>query len=246
MQTMTTHTSFVCTALIVLEIIFVPLYLKKMWPTKSWHSLGYKMICATAYVLLAVTAIKAVGGFSRYSAMMLGGFIMSWFGDLMLHIPRPTKVYFGIGMAFFMLAHIFYCIGYIGVQQSFFPSVKTVSLWEIAAAAAIIAVYMAVCLIKKVSFGSMLVPCTVYGLFVTFMMIKSSLLSIRLLSDGEPGMAVPAVLLLFGGICFFLSDGSLALISFDTRYKKFRLKVFNIVTYFGAQICLALSIFYFV
>lgn len=246
MQTMTTHTSFVCTALIVLEIIFVPLYLKKMWPTKNWHSLGYKMICATAYVALALTAIKATGGPSHYSAMMLGGFIMSWLGDLMLHIPKPTKVFFCIGMAFFMLAHIFYCLGYIGVQQSFFPTVKTVEWWEIATAAVIIAVYMTVCLIKKVSFGSMLIPCAVYGIFVTLMMIKSSLLSARLLADSVQGMAIPAVLLLLGGICFFLSDGSLALISFDTRYKKFRLKVFNIVTYFGAQICLALSIFYFV
>ena len=92
----------------------------------------------------------------------------------------------------------------------------------------------------------MLVPCAVYGMFVSMMMIKSSLLSIRLLAEGVSGMTVPAVLLLVGGICFFLSDGSLALISFDTRYKKFRLKVFNIVTYFGAQICLALSILYFV
>ena len=92
----------------------------------------------------------------------------------------------------------------------------------------------------------MLVPCAVYGILVTMMMIKSSLLGIRLLASNADDMTVPALLLLIGGICFFLSDGSLALISFDTRYKKFKLKVFNIVTYFGAQICLALSILYFV
>ena len=243
---MTTLTKFVCAALIILEIFFVPLYLKKMWPTKSWHSLGYKMICASAYVALAAVAVNATGGLNRYSSMMLFGFIMSWFGDLMLHIPKPTKVYFCMGMAFFMLAHIFYCLAYIGVQHTFFPSVQIIALWEIAAAVAITTVYLTICIIKKVSFGSMLVPCAVYGIFVTVMMIKSSLLSIRLLADGIQGMAVPAALLIIGGICFFLSDGSLAHISFDTRYKKFRLKVFNIVTYFGAQVCLALSIFYFV
>lgn len=243
---MTTLTYFVCTALIVLEIIFVPLYLRKMWPTKNWHSLGYKMICATAYVVLAVTVTHCAGGINGYSLPMLIGFAASWLGDLMLHIPKPTKVFFGIGMVFFAVAHIFYCLAYIGVQRTFFPQVQTVSLWEILAAVIIITAFLTVCLIKKVSFGSMLIPCAVYGIFVSMMMIKSSLLSIRLLAGNVDGMTIPAILLLLGGISFFLSDGSLALISFDTRYKKFKLKVFNIVTYFGAQICLALSILYFV
>ncbi|MBQ3498288.1 MAG: hypothetical protein IJA87_04070 [Clostridia bacterium] len=243
---MTPVIRFACILLIAVEIIFIPLYLKKMWPTKNWHSLGYKMICATAYVALAALVTGSTGGANWYSLPMLIGFAASWLGDLMLHIPKPTKVFFGTGMVFFAVAHIFYCLAYIGVQRSYFPTVKTVSLWEILTAVIIVAAYLAVCLIKKVSFGSMLLPCAIYGIFVTIMMIKSSLLSIRLLEQDVNGMTVPAVLLLIGGISFFLSDGSLALISFDTRYKKFRLKVFNIVTYFGAQICLALSILYFV
>ncbi len=243
---MTTFSYFVCTALIAIEIIFVPLYLKKMWPTKNWHSLGYKMICASAYVALAVTVANATGNFGRYSLMMIVGFIASWLGDLMLHIPKPTKVFFGIGMAFFGVAHIFYCLAYIGVQRAFFPAAKTISWQEILLSVVITATFLGVCLIKKVSFGSMLTPCAVYGILVSTMMIKSSLLGIKLLSNNIEGMTVPAVLLLIGGVCFFLSDGSLSLISFDTRYKKFKLKVFNIVAYFGAQICLALSILYFV
>lgn len=243
---MTTFTYFVCAALIAIEIIFVPLYLKKMWPTKNWHSLGYKMICASTYVALAATMTNVTGKFGGYSLLMIIGFIASWFGDLMLHIPKPTKVFFGIGMGFFMVAHLFYCLAYIGVQRSFFPDVKTVSWQEILIAVIITATFLGVCLIKKVSFGSMLLPGAVYGIFVTMMMIKSSLLGIRLLTGNIAGMTVPAILLIIGGICFFLSDGSLSLISFDTRYKKFKLKVFNIVTYFGAQVCLALSIFYFV
>lgn len=243
---MTAFTSFVCAALIVLEIIFVPLYLKKMWPTKNWHSLGYKMICASAYVALAAVITRATGTLSSYSLMMIIGFVASWFGDLMLHIPKPTKVFFGIGMGFFGAAHIFYCLAYIGVQRTFSPEIKIISWQEILLSVVITATFLAICLIKKVSFGSMLVPCAVYGILVTMMMIKSSALGIRMLAGSVEGMTAPAALLLIGGICFLLSDGSLALISFDTRYKKFKLKVFNIVTYFGAQICLALSILYFV
>lgn len=241
---MTTLTYFVCILLVAIEIIFVPLYLKKMWPTKNWHSLGYKMICATSYLALALTLVISKGGFNRFSAMMLAGFVCSWFGDLNLHIPKPTKKFFLLGTFFFMAAHIFYCLGYINIQRSLFSSVPTFLWWELTIAAVFIIVFFTVCLIKKIQFGAMIIPCAVYSVFVTIMMIKSTELGIRmLLSHSSP--ALPAILLLVGGICFLLSDGSLALISFDTRYKKFKLKVFNIVTYFLAQLCLAFTIFYF-
>ncbi len=241
---MTTPTHFVCTALIVLEIIFVPLYLKKMWPTKSWHSLGIKMVCATVYLLVAATAIVERGGTTPFSSLMLAGFIGSWLGDLMLHIPKPTKKFFVAGMVFFMIAHIFYCLGYIHIQRTVLNSESVFTPAEIVTAAVIVILCFTFCFIKKIRFDTLFVPCLIYGMFVTAMMVKSATLSFGLFAGG--GYAAPAVLLITGGTCFFLSDLSLALISFDTRYKKFKLKVFNSVTYFGAQICLALTLFFFV
>lgn len=240
---MTTLTSFVCAALIVLEIVFVPLYLKKMWPTKTWQSLGIKMVCATDYLLVAVTAVISYKGLNVFSAMMLTGFVASWLGDLMLHIPKPTKKFFVIGMLFFMTAHIFYCMAYIRIQCILPDGMPVFSAAEIISALVIVAACFTFCFIKKIRFDTLFVPCLVYGFFVTMMMIKSANIGLRLLNNG--GYTVPAVLLIIGGICFFLSDLSLALISFDTRYKKFKLKVFNSVTYFGAQVCLALTLFFF-
>ncbi len=242
---MTPVTCFVCAVLVAIEIIFVPLYLKKMWPTKNWHSLGYKMVCASAYLLLALTLIASEGGWQPYSLLMFAGLCGSWLGDLNLHIPKPTKKFFIIGMFFFMLAHILYCLAYVHVQKTFFPDVPIVSWWEIAATVAFLIIYFAVCLIKKVSFGSMVFPSIIYGISVTMMMLKSSSLAVRLMIHNPQDFLLPSVLLITGGLCFLLSDSSLALISFDTRYKKFKLKVFNIITYFLAQVCLAFTVIFF-
>ncbi len=241
---MTTLTYFVCTALVVLEIVFVPLYLKKMWPTKNWHSLCIKMVCATVYLLVAATAMLERGRATPFSSLMLTGFIASWLGDLMLHIPKPTKKFFVAGMLFFMVAHIFYCIGYIHIQRTVLGGAYTFTAAEIISAAIIVTVCFTFCFIKKIRFDTLFIPCLIYGIFVTAMMVKSATLGFNLFIGG--GYAAPAVLLITGGTCFFLSDLSLALISFDTRYKKFKLKAFNSVTYFGAQICLALTLFFFV
>lgn len=241
---MTPASTAICSILVIVEIIFVPVYLKKMWPIKNWGSLGIKMICATAYVLLALNIAVNTGGFTGYSSLMMAGFVFSWLGDLMLHIPLPTKIYFMIGTAFFATAHVFYCLAYINAQKALFPEVKTFFWWEFALCAAIVAAYFIACFIRKVPFGIFLVPMLVYGCFVTMMMIKSTGLAVRLLyAQGTQALA-PALLLLFGGFLFIQSDGSLALISVDTRYKKFKLKVYNIVTYFAAQVCLAFTILF--
>ena len=242
---MTSYTYFVCALLVAVELIFVPLYLKKMWPIKNWHSLGYKMVCASAYILIALMLTVAQGGFNTYSALMFIGLCNSWIGDLNLHIPKPTKKYFIIGMFFFLLAHVFYCLAYIHVQKKFFPDVPAVSWWEVAFVIVYILAYFAVCLIKKIRFGIMALPSGTYGFSVTLMMIKACSLAVRLIASDPQNMSVPSLLLIIGGISFLVSDSVLALISFDTRYKKFGLKIINSVTYFPAQVCLAFTIMFF-
>lgn len=242
---MLTTAVVLCSITVLIELIFVPLYLKKMWPTKNWHSLFYKMICATGYVLIAALAAAQAEDFSSYAMLMLLGFVFSWLGDLLLHIPKPTKLYFLIGTAMFATAHIFYCWGYIKIQQLFFPGSPNFFRQEFAAAVSLMLAFMIATYSKGLRLGKLLIPMSAYGIFVSMMTIKSTELGISLLIDGRPSMLAPAILLLVGGISFSMSDGSLALITFDTRYKKFKLKVFNIVTYFIAQLCLAFTVFFF-
>ncbi len=241
---MTTASIALCSALVIVEFVFVPLYLKKMWPIKNWGSLCYKMVCATAYVLLAVTLTVSTGGANKYSAVMLAGFAFSWLGDLMLHIPKPTRLFFLIGTFFFGMAHVFYCLAYVSAQKAYFPENPMFYWWEITLTTALVITYFIVCLIRKVPFGVLIIPMVIYGFFVTMMTLKSTELAIRLLEAQGVKAIVPAILLLLGGLMFIQSDGSLALLTVDTRYKKFKLKVFNSVTYFGAQVCLAFTILF--
>ncbi len=242
---MTSTTYFVCALLVAVELIFVPLYLKKMWPLKSWYSLCYKIVCTSTYILIALTLAVAQGGFGTYSLLMVIGLCSSWVGDLNLHIPKNTKKFFIIGMFFFMLAHIFYCLAYIHVQKTFFPDVPAVSWWEVAFVVAYILAYFAVCQIKNVRFGIMALPSGIYGFSVTLMMIKACSLAFRLITVNPQNMLIPSLLLIIGGVCFLVSDSVLALISLDTRYKKFGLKIINSVTYFTAQVCLAFTVAFF-
>lgn len=242
---MSTAAVVLCSILVLTEIIFVPLYLKKMWPTKNRHSLGYKMVCATAYVLIALIVAVQTGVSGKYAVLMLSGFSFSWLGDLMLHIPKPTKVFFLSGMFFFGMAHVFYCLAYIKIQRVLIPQSPDFLWQEIAAAVAITAAFLIAAYSKGIRFGEMAVPLAVYGCFVSMMTIKSTELGIILLSGHNTADVLPAVLLMLGGILFTLSDGSLGLITFDTRYKKFKLKIFNTVTYFAAQVFLAFTVLFF-
>lgn len=242
---MSTAAVVLCSIFVLTEIIFVPLYLKKMWPTKNWNSLGCKMVCATAYLLLTLTIAVQTDISGSYALLMLLGFGFSWLGDLMLHIPKPTKVFFLLGMLFFGMAHVFYCMAYLKIQQKLFPGSPDFFWQEIAAAVAVTAAFLIATYSKDIHFGAMAVPLSVYSCFVSMMTIKSSELGISMLLGKDTADILPAILLLLGGILFSLSDASLGLITFDTRYKKFKLKIFNTVTYFAAQVFLAFTVLFF-
>lgn len=230
--------------LVLVEIIFVPLYLKKMWPTKNWHSLCYKMICATGYMLVGCLAIWQNGRVGEFTKLMMIGLALSWLGDLFLHIPKGNdKVFFATGALSFLTAHGFFIAAYMLVQRTLLPGTKALSWQEIVIAVAAAALMVGVCLALGVRFEMFLVPCCIYGVGVSLMMVKAVSLGIGLLRAGAAGGVAAALLFIAGGLCFFQSDASLALITFGTRFKIFKLKVYNIVTYFAAQVFLATTIF---
>lgn len=241
---MSTVSMAICGIVIVIETIFVPLYLKKMWPIKNNISLCYKMICATGYLLVGFTAAFQLGEFNRYAMLMLTAFACSWLGDLFLHIPKPQKIFFIIGMFFFMAAHVFFCLSYFAAQRQISADIPIFTGAQIGIALALVTVFFGISHIKGVRFGIIMIPGIFYALFVTMMMIKSTALGITLLCADSSLYLVPAILLFAGGSCFVMSDTTLALIMFDTRFKKFKLKVFNIITYFAAQLCLAMTLFF--
>lgn len=234
---------FTCTALVVTEFIFVPLYLKQMWPNKNLLSLFYKMICASCYLLIGITAIRHSGGFTPYTRLLLCALVAGWFGDLFLHIPKGNrKLFFILGLVWFITAHVFFCAAYAQIQAELLPDKPFLTKAELLTAAIIVTVFFVFTFIRGVRFEMFFIPAVIYGIFVTVMMLKAVGIGVELFKLGN---TVPALLLLAGGLCFIQSDASLSLIYFDTRSKMFSLKVYNIITYFLAETCLAFTCFCF-
>lgn len=229
----------------VAEAVFVPLFLKAMWPNPSKKSLALKMLCATLFVGIGVLSVFIADNHTEYAYTMLLGLAFGWMGDFFLHV-NTTKTCFGIGFTSFLIGHIVYIVSYIRALGNIFPQYPKVSIFEICLAAGLCVVAL-VCYRKlglnmpgvfvKLSMGS-------YFVILDVMFVKATALGVNyLLSGGEYGV-IALFVLSVGSLCFLLSDVVLGIILFGGRKKNYPIKIFNIVTYFVAQVLLASSILF--
>ncbi len=232
----------VCCAL---EFVFVPLFLKVMWPNPSWKSLVLKMICATLFVAVGVLSVLIADNHSEFAYTMLLGLAFGWIGDFFLHV-NSTQTCFIIGFMSFLIGHFVYISAYIRAISSLFPDYSQVNIAELAVA---IAFAVAACIgaykLKVVmpgwytKFGM-----GFYFLVLVTMFIKATALGLNyMLSGGEYGV-VALIVLCLGSLCFVLSDVVLGIIMFGGLKKNYPVKIFNIVTYFAGQVLLASSILF--
>lgn len=229
----------------VAEFVFVPWFLKVMWPNPSKKSLLLKMICASLFVAVGVLSIYIADNHTEYAYTMLAGLIFGWIGDFFLHV-NTTKTCFGIGFTSFLVGHVVYIVSYIRALGNIFPDYPKFSIMEICIAVGLCAVAL-VCYIKlglnmpgifvKLSMGS-------YFVILDIMFVKATALGVNyLISGGEYGV-VALLVLSIGSLCFLLSDVVLGVIMFGGQKKNYPIKIFNIVTYFAAQVLLASSILF--
>lgn len=227
--------------MIVTEIIFVPLFLKKSWPDKTRASFTYKLVCATAYIVMCVAAILKNGSVNSYSKMILTALILSWLGDVLLHVMgKAEKPCFAVGALAFLSAHVFFVCGYVDAV----PGGRFFTLTEIIITLVLCAILIAVCLFLGSDFGILIIAAAVYCFAVSYMCVKAWSCGIQLMSCGTANASMVLALLGVGGTCFLLSDFSLGLILTVDRFKTFRFKCFNIITYFVAQTCIAATVFF--
>ena len=91
--------------------------------------------------------------------------------------------------------------------------------------------------------GFMKIPIIIYGIVILTMMCKATILGIEAVKAGITPLA--AVCGITGALNFVASDFSISILMFDRRQKKnFRLKLFNMYTYFIAEVLLASLIFF--
>lgn len=228
-----------------LEFVFVPLFLKVMWPNPSWKSLMLKMICATLFVAVGVLSVFIADNHSQFAYTMLIGLAFGWLGDFFLHV-NTTQTCFIIGFISFLVGHFVYIRAYICAIDNIFPDYSQINIAEIAVAIAF-CVIAGVCAYKlkvvmpgwytKLGMGF-------YFFVLVTMFIKATALGLNyMLSGGENGIVALAVLSL-GSLCFVMSDVVLGVILFGGFKKNYPVKIFNIVTYFAGQVLLATSILF--
>lgn len=237
-------------AAIVIEIIFTPLFLKAQRPGICVKSFCFKMICATMFLSLGLLSWKYTSNTSEFAKFMLIGLGLSWFGDLFLHlrITKESQTFtFAIGFCFFTAAHVLYLIAFNKGWKQYFPEKSYFSVVDIALFLLVfLGAYLFVRFKKHMPLKGVGVPvCVGYGLFLVTMLVKSVTFSINYVITLGTSAIAGAVCLSLGGICFFMSDTSLALLMFNPADKgRIGLKNHNIGTYFMAQTLLALSILF--
>ena len=226
---------------IALEFVFVPLFLKAMWPKKTKKSLVLKMVCTLLFISVGFLAVKITGNTTIFASLMLWGLVLGGVGDFFLH-AGSKPAFFIVGLTSFLAGHICYIAAFWQVVIKNFPEVSFISPLEITAIVLIYAGFVSYSFYKHIDYGVALVPVILYAATLITMFVKASSLGIRLEIASIPNAGLICVILIGGALQFFMSDSLWANINFNGHKKNRPMKYANIITYFGAQVLLACTI----
>lgn len=132
---------------------------------------------------------------------ILAALLFSWVGDLLLLFQEKNQLFFLLGLSSFLVAHIFYILFFHNIRLR--ENIR--SYWSLLL---IVVIYYAV-LINFLSpyLGTMKLPVRIYGIFISFMfMLALHMLFIKNKVAGR--------LMMFGALCFVVSDSLLAINKF--------------------------------
>lgn len=229
----------------LLEFIFVPWFLRAMWPNPTKKSLLLKMVCATLFVAIGVLSMYISGNFTPFAIMMLVGLVFGWLGDFFLHV-NTTFTCFAIGFTNFLIGHIVYIVAYIKTLSVIVPGYNHLNYIEICAVVLLAIVAMMGAVKYKLNIPGMLskVAIGVYFVILALMFVKATALGYAYMSTGAENGVFALSVLSIGSFSFLTSDVLIGIIMFGGKKKNYPLKIVNIVTYFVAQVLLASSILF--
>ena len=235
----------------ILFFVFVPLYDKAYWPEPTKKSLSCKMVAATAFVGIGILGALINDTPSQYASLMLVGLLLGWFGDLFMHIPHPPNnprmsvVY--IGAAGFLVGHIFYVTAFVKASASLTTNYNFFTIPEIAT---FFVLFVAFALMLKPVFKFeyknlfMQIALYIYSMFLIVMLIKSVMFGITYYMAGAENGIIGMLILVIGGILFFVSDLTLGLRLLGSAKGNKKVKTLSLYTYFFAQLLLSTSILF--
>lgn len=231
---------------IVLEVVFVPLFLKIEWPNRSYRSLACKQLCSALFLVVGLCTMFYARNYSSYAWLVLGALGCSFIGDALLHYESIVKkeAFFLYGMLAFAVAHILYLVAYFIAFGRMFPDRVPVAWYECLILLLFLPAGGFAMKRLKLDAGKMMLPMAVYASILAFMVIHACRLALTCVASGIPLRFSILFLLGGGALLFAVSDATLALLHFSDR-KKYALRCLNITTYYAAQCMLATTILCF-
>ena len=250
-------------ALLVLEAVCVPLFLKYYWPKRCKKSFIMKTVSSIVFISIAVVCKFMAGNGTQYATYIILGLIFGMLGDVLLHWLKGTIPTFGGGVILFLVGHIFYINAFDKAIEASHAggcvaatTAKTVML--VIGALAIVAI-TALLIVKKVFKGKeyYIIAAIIYGAVLFSMLAKAVECAVVLAEFYEPGVApvlggleewqVAMAAVLGGSILFVISDLLLGFMIQREHGKRQKepvkiLRIINIYTYYIAQVIFGLSI----
>ncbi len=231
----------------VSEFLFVPWFLRLMWPKKNVRSLVLKMICSGLFVVMFLCAALIRGSWSAFTILMIIGALFGFAGDYLLH-TRGSMRYFLYGLISFLLGHFAYIAAFtweLLKNKDFeygWQSILTGLLLCFIIMLGII--YGAKKNKVRLRLKAVAVAVGIYSITLIAMVVQATTLAAYCFAYQMPYRIAILCCLIVGSVCFLLSDGSLGIIQFAGKKKDHALKIFNIMTYFAAQMLLAASVMF--
>lgn len=238
------NTLFIIAAIV--EIPLVALFLKFYWPDRSIKSLTTKIICSLIFVLGGIFASQATGNDTSFATNMIWGLALGMVGDILLHSLTTNMLPFIIGVVAFLVGHIFYIVALQDAILAVGYSEGAFVWYEIAIVATILVLALIYGLKTNVfkRKGAMAYGLVVYGLVLATMLAKAVRCVVDTYASGAENALMVLLTVGVGALLFVMSDLSLGVILSDDKPAKRGMRIFNIETYYIAQMLLAGSMFY--
>lgn len=176
---------------------------------------------------LAILAMKWSGKFWCYHNIISIGLVFSSFGDISLEISGNEKLYFLLGVAFFLIAHLFYI-------AAFWSSKLLIDVKLLAPIVVFYTVLMSFVLPKIES--DLIFPVVIYGGVISTMVYTAFF---RLFHSRDVISMESKLSGAIGALIFLSSDTCLALDRFVTRFPNG--KIIVMVTYYIGQYLICAS-----
>ena len=210
----------------VLAVLLAALYIRVNQYGAPPVKLLLKTLASLAFVCLGLLGAARAGG--AYAWLTWIGLILGAAGDVLLQFmdcrPKDREPFFRAGLGAFLIGHVFYIVA--------FALLGRVTGWAVLLAAVLFAALFLLQFPARMDLKGQKVPVYAYAAVIS-VMTAFAVLSF--------GAGARGALVGLGGILFLVSDAILALIFFSLIRGK-HLPTWNLITYYAAQILLALSI----